>query len=124
MKISEMTNNQATNALLRLSGPFANICDDDEMTSIMDAIEAMRSDEGVKITKAIGNIIPRFIVFAFQKHKTDLYDIVGALIDKSNAEVGDMRLVDTIAVVKDSYDEILASFFTPSAKAVKVNEAE
>ena len=31
MKISEMTNDQATDALIRISGPFESICGDDDL---------------------------------------------------------------------------------------------
>ena len=123
MKISEMTNDQATHAMIQLSGPFANICDDDDMMAILDEVQKLRDNAGVPVIKAIAKILPKFVQFGLVKHKKDLYEIVGALLGASSKEVGAMNIVQTIQAVKDSYDEILASFFTRSASAV-TNSAE
>lgn len=122
MKISEMTNDQATQALVRLSGPFANICDDDEMMAILDEVQKLRDNSGVPVIKAIASILPKFISFGLIKHKKDLYEIVGALVGESASKVGSMNVKQTVQAVKDSYDEVLASFFTRSASAVKNSE--
>lgn len=122
MKISEMTNDQATKAMIRLSGPFAAICDDDEMTMLLDELKNLK--EGESVLKNISKLLPRFVAFGVQKHKTDLYEIVGALMDKTTGEVSKMNFLETIKEVRNSYDEILASFFTPSGKSDTNSEAE
>jgi len=123
MKISEMTNDQATQALIRLSGPFASICDDDEMMAILDEVQKMRDSKGVPVIKAIAKILPKFIAFGLVKHKGDLYEIVGALLSEPKNKVGGLNVAQTIQAVKDSYDDVLASFFQRSAP-VTMNSAE
>jgi hypothetical protein len=118
MKISEMTNDQATDALLRISGPFAAIADDDELMTLMDEIKAMQTG-GITVQKATAQMIPKFVTFALRKHKRDLYEIVGALTMKPAAEVGRMNIMETIQTVRASYDDVMASFFPQSGNARK-----
>ena len=77
MKISDMTNDQAAEAMIRLSGPFSNICDDEEALELID--EAKNIGEGIPFVKAFPKILPKFVAFALKKHREDLYEIIGAL---------------------------------------------
>lgn len=123
MKISEMTNDQATTALVRLSGPISNICDDEEMLALIDEVQGMKNVKNVPVIKTVAKLIPKFVTFGLAKHKRDIYEIVGALLMESTAKVAQMNFIQTVNAVKDSYDEVLASFFTPSG-ALKKNTAE
>ena len=118
MKISEMTNDQATEAMLRLTGPFSSICEDEEMLTFLDTLNAMKSDD-TPFIKVIGRVIPQFVTLALKKHRHDLYEIVGALTLTPIGKVGLMNFKETIDAVKESYDDILAGFFTSSAQAMK-----
>ena len=123
MKISEMTNNQATEAMIRLSGPISSICDDDEMMTILDELNAMKEKQDTPMIKLVGRIIPRFLTFGLAKHRDDIYEIVGALLSETADAVGRLNFAETVKAVRDSYDEVLASFFTRSASATR-NSAE
>ncbi len=120
MKISEMTNDMAAQALIRLSEPISNICDDNDMLKLLDEVQGMKDEVAIR---AIARLIPKFVAFGIAKHKKDLYEIVGALMMEPTAKVGSMNFVQTIQAVKDSYDDVLASFFTHSVKETK-NSAE
>ena len=109
-----MTNDQATEAMIRISEPFRSICDDDDLKGILDKAAAMRKEGGTPVIKAVANLIPDFIKCALKKHKADLYEIVGALAGIPTAEVGKMNFRETIQLVKDSYDDTLRDFFTQS----------
>jgi len=113
MKISEMTNDQASEAMLRLSTPFANICDDDEMKAIFEEIDSMGKN-GVSVIKAVGKVIPKFLTFGLKAHKQDIYEIVAALQLIPVGQIGKMNFVQTIKTVRESYDDVLASFFPHS----------
>ena len=111
MKISEMTNDQASEAMIRLSKPISNICDDDEIVELFK--EA--GDSGEKpLMSTIGVLLPRAVTLAFIKHRDDLYEIVGALLMVPTTKVGGMNFAETLKAVKDSYDDVLAGFFTQS----------
>jgi len=118
MKISEMTNDQATEAMIRLSGPISNVCDDKELLALIDKIQGMEGKTSV--LEAFGKILPQLVALALKKHKEDLYEIVGALLVIPTAKVGEMNFAETVKAVKDSYDSILAGFFTDSAAARKL----
>ena len=116
MKISEMTNDQAADALIRLSVPFGNICEDEEAIKIIDEYNGMRK---LPLVKAIGKLMPQISSYLLKAHKNDLYEIVGALTFQTKAAVAKMNFFDTIKVLKDSYDEVLQSFFTSSVQQMK-----
>ena len=116
MKISEMTNDQATEALIRLAVPFGNICDDEKMVAMIDDFNKMKN---TPVVQTIGKMIPQVATYALKEHKNDLYEIVGALTMKTVAQVAKMNFFDTIKVLKDSYDEVLHGFFTSSVEQIK-----
>jgi hypothetical protein len=69
--------------------------------------------------QGIGRILPEFATYAFKEHKNDLYEIVGALTDQTAEKVAKMKFVDTLKVLKESYDDTLKDFFTSSIQQIK-----
>lgn len=121
MKISEMTNEQAAEAMIRLSEPFSNICDDEEALNLIDEMGKLKD---MPLIKAIAKALPKIVAFGLQKHKADVYEIIGALLMVSTTKVAKMNFAETVKAVRDSYDDMLASFFTQSALAEKVSAKE
>lgn len=120
MKISDMTNDQATEAMIRIAVPISNICDDEDMLAIFDEIA---NSQKIPVVKMIAKILPKFTAFCLQKHKVDLYEIIGALQMIPAAKVGKMNFAQTVKAMQDSYDDILVGFFTQSAVAEKTDES-
>lgn len=108
MKISDMTNNQATEALIRLAEPISNICNDEEAVAVLDELAKMRKEPYLKV---IGYSIPRFVTLLLKNHRRDVYEIVAALQQIPSSKVGTMNFKETVEAVQNSYDEILANFF-------------
>ncbi len=121
MKISEMTNDQATEAIIRIATPISNICDNEEMLGLVDELQKMGE---MSLFTAIGRLLPKLVTYALKEHKNDLYEIIGALQMKSAEEVGKMNFAETIKAVKDSYDDILAGFFTDSVRSTVTKDKE
>lgn len=117
MKITEMTNDQAADAMLRLAGPFASFADDEEFMKMMDEIQAMK-DGGMPVRTATLKMIPKFVTFGIRRHKHDLYEIIGALTLKPTAQVAKMNFMETIQTVRESWDDVTASFFPSSGAAL------
>ena len=115
MKISEMTNDQATEAIIRIATPISNICDDEAMLEIIDDLGKMGE---MNLLTAVGKLLPKIVTCALKTHKNDLYEIVGALQMEPSAKVGKMNFAETLRAVKDSYDDVLAGFFTDSVRSV------
>ena len=111
MKISEMTNDQATDAMVRISAAFGFICEDEEIMGVIDDLQKLGE---TPIVAAIPKVLPKFAMLAFRKHRNSLYEIIGALCQKSAKEVGKMNFKETISLIRESYDDILRDFFTSS----------
>ncbi len=116
MKISEMNNDQAAEALIRLSVPFGNICDDEKMVEMIDKYTKSKD---IPAIRTIGKLLPDFVAYALKTHKKDLYEIIGALTEQTQEKVAKMNFMETIKVFRDSYDEVLNGFFTSSVNRMK-----
>lgn len=121
MKISEMTNDQAADAMIRLAVPFGNICEDEEAVKLIDEYKGMGN---MPVIQTIGKLLPKIMGYMLKSHKNDLYEIVGALTFQNADKVAKMNFVETIKIVRDSYDEVLASFFPSSVTQTKSKESE
>ena len=117
MKISEMTNDQAADALIRIGTPFENICTDEE---VVDALAEIKELSDQPLIKAYGKILPIVTRIALRKHRQDLYTIIGALTMTPVAKVGKMNFKETLKAVQDSYDDILRDFFQPTAILTRI----
>ena len=111
MKITEMTTDQATEAMIRLSGPFSEICDDDEALAIVDEYKKRMR---MPMFYMLGHIMPRLITHLLVKHRAAAYEILAVLLDKPVEKIGRMKLTETVRLAKESYDEVLENFFTSS----------
>ena len=120
MKISEMNNEQAADALIKLAEPFENICNDEEMLFLMEKVKNVQDQP---LLKSIGDILPKFILYALKKHRNDLYAIIGALTMKPVSEVAKMNFKETVNTVKESYDDIIRDFFTSSGAVTEEKES-
>lgn len=112
MKISEMTTEQATDTLVRLSAPIGNICDDEALVEIIKKFHESKTEN----IRAVGKLLPEVLGFALQAHKRDVYEIVGALIGKTCDEVAKMPFAAMLKEMRNSYDEVFRDFFTSSIK--------
>ena len=121
MKISEMNNEQATEALVRLSVPFGNICEDEKMVQL---IEDYNKNRKTPMIQAFGKLFPQICTYALKEHKSDMYEIVGALTFKTQSEVAKMNFFETAKVLRESYDEVLINFFTSSVRQTAKQEGK
>lgn len=112
MKLSEMTNEQATEAMLRLTGPIKNLCEDSDIVQFIDTVKSV--DDNTPFYMLMGKMIPELVRLAFIKHKNDVYEVVGALLMVPAGEVADMKFGATVKELQDSYDDMLTSFFSRS----------
>ena len=109
MKISEMTNDQAAEALIELSIPIGNICDSDDFTAIVEEYKAIKE---IPVIQAVGKMLPKITALLFKGHKNDLYQIIGILHGCPANKVAKMSFGETVQIIRNSYDEVLHGFFT------------
>ena len=111
MKLSEMTNDKATEALIELSIPIGNICDSDEVTNL---IEEYKKIKDVTVIQAVGKMLPKMLTLLLRTHRDDIYQIIGILNGCPASKIAKMTFGETMKLVRDSYDEVIHGFFTSS----------
>ena len=84
------------------------------MLTIIDDLEKLGD---MNLLTAVGKLLPKFTTLALKTHKNDLYEIIGALQMKPTEQVGGMNFTETLKAVKESYDDVLAGFFTDSVRS-------
>jgi len=116
MKISEMTNDQACDCLLRLTPAVSAILEDGEVQTMLNMYSEGRKKP---LYQMLSEILPKLVPFCVKTHKADLYEIVGALTFKKAKDVGAMNILETMKVLKESIDGELIGFFKPSGRATE-----
>lgn len=106
--ISTMSNDQAAEAMIRISGAATVICEDSE---VQDIITRLSNSEDKNLIAAIPKFLPQVTALALKKHRNDLYEIVSALNGISVDEVGKLSFGETVATIKANLD-VLKGFFT------------
>ena len=96
MKISEMSNDQAAEVLVRIAEPVSNICDDEELESLLKDFSEMNN---LSMFRAVGRLLPKVVAYALEKHKKDFYEIIGALDGRATKDVAKMPFLQTLKLV-------------------------
>ena len=111
MKISQMTNDQAADAMIKLAQPMSNLLEDEATVGLLKEMEKGDSKGGIAF---FGRMLPKIVAFAMKDHKEDVYAIVAALTMKPVAEVGSLNFMETVKEMKESIDDEFIGFFTSS----------
>lgn len=115
MKLSELSNDQAADILIRLADPVGAICDDEEAVQMIDEYKKRYK---MPLFYAVGKMIPTLVGYLLKKHKSELYEIISLLSGEKKADVGNMNFAETVKVLRDSYDDTLSVFFRSSGSAI------
>ena len=99
MKISDMTFKKGCEVMLRIAAPCANLCSDTRLTNDVKN----------------GQTLALLLVQVLKNHSADGYEIACALLDKTAAEIDEMKFEDVYNELLASYDGVLRGFFTSSA---------
>ena len=112
MKISEMTNNEALDALLVITPCIDNIVGDEELLSELRHITNLKGKTTGEIYAIGAKRITTLLPILLKNHRNDVYGIIGALNNMTVAEVGKFNFVETVDMVKEIFaDEVFADFF-------------
>ena len=111
MKLSQMTNEQACNAMIRLADPVGRLLEDKSIIPLLKQFSEMKD---VPAAEAVGAILPKAVTFAMKDHKGDLFEIIGAMTDTSTEQVAEMNFMQTISVVREFVDKDFIDFFKSS----------
>ena len=114
MKISEMTNEQAADAMVKLAQPMANLLEDKETLRLLEQMQNPNAEGGISY---FAWVIPKIVPFLMKDHKSDVYAIVAALTMKPISAVGKMNFMETVKELRESIDEDFIAFFKSSGSA-------
>lgn len=114
MKISEMTNDVAADALVKIAPAIENILKDENTKPLLDKLS---NSEGMSPIQVVGTVLPQIVAFCMKDHKKDVYAVVAALTLKPVSAVGNMNFVATVKELKESIDEDFLSFFKSSGSS-------
>ena len=115
MKISEMTNDQAADVMIRLADPIGSLCDDEEAVAMIDEY---KKEMRKPVFYVVGRLIPRLVAYFMKNHKAEIYQIVSILSGEPVQTIGKKPFPETVKVIRESYDDVLAVFFPHSGNAI------
>lgn len=118
MTISQMSNDQATEAMVKISSALGPICEDKDVMALMNDLGENKHEDLMTI---IPKYLPRFAMLAFQRHKGDLYEIISAISGVDSKEVGKMNFKETIGVISENWED-LRTFFPSTVGKANVTE--
>lgn len=119
MKFIDMNNEQVAEALIHISSPLENLCNDPKLDELIEKYKASKEEP---LMKTIGAVVPLFISLAIKDHKNDLYEIISVVIGKPVSEIAKMNIVDTVKEVRESWNEVLTGFFQSTIPQTKKDE--
>lgn len=121
MKLSELSWDEATAVMVKLAGPFDEICDDDDAVAL---IEEYKTRYNKPYFYAMGKLIPGLVRHLLVKHSKALVDIVSVLTEHPAKDIGKMNFSQIVGELEASYDDVLATFIKPSGKQTKGVDAK
>lgn len=108
MKISQMTTDQAADALIRIAEPAANIMHDEETLKVLEQMAKSKDTNGLSFFA--DNIVPISTVL-LKTHRSDVYEVISALNGKNTEDIGKQKFTETIRDIRDCWDGELTDFF-------------
>ena len=116
MRLSELTTDQAAEVLVRLAKPIANILQDEQFTG---SITKKINTDGLSRAGLIAAALDRaadMVPFLLRDHKTDVFQILAVLNDKTAQEIGAQNIICTMRQARELLrDKELLDFFRSSA---------
>ncbi len=111
MRLSEMTTDQACEAIVELTVPVANIVDDPALEPMLKDFAGRKGQNGLKIISAM---IPKVVPLMLKDHRKDVYTILSVMSGEPTEKIGNQKITETIRMVQECVDEDLIRFFRSS----------
>lgn len=119
MNLYDMTNDQASDAMIRISAALALVFEDKE---VLDVMKQAGELEGKSILEGLSIFLPKVTQLLFRKHKDSLYEIVGALEQKDKDTVGKMNFRETAMSIKENWG-LIRDFFPSSGTVTEQTDS-
>lgn len=121
MKLSEMTTDQAADALVRLVEPAAEIVNDEKVFKVIQgAGKIAKATWQVQLAYILREVAPVLL----KDHRNALYEVLSIMTGKEVAAISKQPITATIEDIRNSVDAELLRFFTPSEEQAKSGATE
>lgn len=111
MRIDEMTLDQATDAMTRISAALAFVCEDEDVQGLINDLSEGETGSWIAW---IPKYLPRITALVFRKHRDSFYEIIGALAQQKDPKaIGKMNSKEAMGLLKENWSA-LSDFFTSS----------
>lgn len=127
MKLADMTNEQAADAMLIIASEFQEICDDLELIRLIrsgveklpkDVTDEQKEEHAIKSFQTGVSKVTSLVPALLKDHRKNVFTILSAVNCCSYEEIGKMKLGDTMASIKELFaDTILTDFFKSSVRS-------
>lgn len=121
MKLSEMTTDQAADALVRLVEPAAEIVNDEK---VFQVIQGAGKVANAGFSAQMAFILREVAPVLLKDHRNALYEVLSILTGKKATEIARQPITATVADIRASVDSELLSFFIPSEEQAKSGATE
>lgn len=109
MKLSEMTTDEAAKVLCKMAEPVERICCDKAINGHM---AQMAKDKGeMTVLEMLGKTVKVWFPVLLGEHKEDVYKVLAALTGKTEKEIAEQKIMQTMMDVKACFDDDLMLFF-------------
>ena len=123
MKLSEMTTNQAADALVRIAEPAAEMINDEKVFEAVKKGGKLYTKHAAM--KDVAAYVMRDIVpLLLKDHRAALYTVLSIMTGKTVKQIGTQLVTETYADIKNSVDKDLLSFFSFSTEATSSGATE
>ena len=121
MKLKEMTTGQAADALVRIAEPAAEIINVDKVFKVFKNAGKLRSADA---KKQIAFIVREVAPLLLDKHRNAVYAVLSIMTGKTEQEIDQQPIIETIKDINNSVDADLLGFFTPSGEQTSGSATE
>jgi hypothetical protein len=114
MKLSQMTTEQATDTLVRIAEPVANIMDDPAMKDVLQSVAGMNRD--TPMYKVVSSLIAKVLPLMLKSRRDDTYSIISAMTGKELEQIEKQNILVTLNDCRDFIDKDFIDFFRSSGR--------
>lgn len=112
MKISQLSTDQAFDALCQITPYVSNIVADQQLAAAVGRIIQSEGTNKYGFYMGVAEWAAEFLPLLFRKHREDVYGILSVVNQKERGEIRGQSLMETMEQLKELFaDQDLADFF-------------
>lgn len=119
MKLSEMSTDKAADALVRIAEPAAEIVNDERVFAVFTGAGELKD---ASAQQQIAYLLREVAPLLLRDHRRAVYTVLSVMTGKSEKQIGEQPIGETIKDIRESVDGELLGFFIPSKERTEGSE--